>query len=482
MSIAVETPINRNRILSNEQINQVNEYALRLMKEIGCKVDCDEALDILGRAGCDVSDPGRVKIPKQVLLKALEAAPRSIEVFDRNGEPALELKEGFCNYGTGSDCPTTIDLDTGKRRSCRKEDVGRLAKFCDALPNIDFVMSFGIANDAPRGANFVHQYEAMLMNTTKPIIVTGHGRNDMNTIIEMAAAAVGGLESLKKKPPLILYTEPLAPLVHTEMGVGKGLICCDYEIPFIYIGSPMLGASAPVTLEGILVQTVAESLAGLVIFQNKKPGAKFIFGGDATVMDMNTNIFRYGAPELNVLNQALADMAHFYKLPFFCIAGASDAKILDAQAGLESALSIYMATLNGCNIIHDCGYLEFGSTSSFESILFADEIIDMVKYMLRPLLFDDQTVALDLVEKVMAGSSFLMEDHTAENFKKTLWFPRFLNRDRFDAWASEGSKDLSRVLNERAYVIFENHQPQRLPAEIDQSISAIVSRHKPDVG
>ena len=114
------------------------------------------------------------------------------------------MKEGFCNYGTGSDCPTTIDLDTGKRRSCRKEDVGRLAKFCDALPNIDFVMSFGIANDAPRGANFVHQYEAMLMNTTKPIIVTGHGRNDMNTIIEMAAAAVGGLESLKKKPPLIL--------------------------------------------------------------------------------------------------------------------------------------------------------------------------------------------------------------------------------------------------------------------------------------
>ena len=481
MSTVIETALNKNRILSNEKINRVNEYSLRLMDEIGCKVQCNEALDILGQAGCDVRDPDRVKIPRKVVMEALEAAPSAIEVFNRDGEPAMELKEGSCNYGTGSDCPTTIDLDTGERRACLKEDVGRLAKFGDALPNIDFVMSFGIANDAPKGSDFVHQYEAMLKNTKKPIIVTGHGRNDMNTMIEMAAAAVGGVEELKTKPPLILYTEPLAPLVHTEMGVGKGLICCDYEIPFIYIGSPMLGASAPVTLEGILVQTVAESLAGLVIFQNKKAGAKFIFGGDATVMDMNTNIFRYGAPELNVLNQALADMAHFYRLPFFCIAGASDSKVLDAQAGLEFALSIYMATLNGCNIIHDCGYLEFGSTSSFESMLFADEIIDLVKYMLRPLNFNDQTVALDLVEKVMAGSSFLMEDHTAEYFKKTLWFPRFLNRDRFDNWKREGSKDLSMILNEKAKEIYRNHQPRSLSAAIDRTISDILANHQPDV-
>lgn len=480
MSIALEKPSN-NRILSTEQINQVNEYALRLMAEIGCKVQSKEALDLLGQAGCNVTDPDRVKIPRRSVLEALKAAPSKIEVFNRDGEPAMELKGGSCNYGTGSDCPTTIDLDTGERRACLKEDVSRLARFCDALPNIDFVMSFGIAYDTPKGCNFVHQYEAMLKNTKKPVIVTGHGRNDMNAIIEMAAAAVGSVEELKRKPPLILYTEPLAPLVHTEMGVAKGLVCCDYEIPFIYIGSPMLGASAPVTLEGILVQTVAESLAGLVIFQNKKAGAKFIFGGDATVMDMNTNIFRYGAPELNVLNQALADMAHFYDLPFFCIAGASDSKVLDAQAGLESALSIYMATLNGCNIIHDCGYLEFGSTSSFESILFADEIINLVAYMLRPLDFNDQRVALDVVERVMAGSNFLMEEHTAENFRKSLWFPRFINRDRYHTWEEEGKKDLAIKLNEEAKKIYKSHKPQNLKAETEQLISDIVFNHKPDV-
>ena len=471
----------KNRILSKEQISQVHEYVLRLMEDTGCSVSCEEALEILGRAGCDVSNPDRVKIPRKLVMEAVEAAPGEIEVFNRNGERAMVLKENMCYYGTGSDCNKTIDLETGERRLCMKEDVARLALFCDALPNIDFVMSFGIANDSTEGANFVHQYEAMLLNTVKPTIVTGYGRNDMMTIIEMAAKAIGGTEELKNKPPLILYTEPISPLVHTEMGVGKGLVCCEYGVPFIYIASPMMGGTSPATLEGTLVQTVAESLAGLVIFQKKQPGAKFIFGGDATIMDMRTSIFSYGCPELNILNAGLADMAHFYGLPFFCIAGSTDSKVLDAQAGFEYAMSIYNATLNGCNIIHDCGYLEFGSTSSFESILFSDEIISIIKHMLKPLNFNDETVPLKVIDKVGPGGNFLMEEHTATNFKKSFCFPRFFDRKVFETWEEDGSKDLLATLNENAKSIFMNHQPEKVSEEIKSEISEIVAKHIPDV-
>ncbi|NIO04243.1 MAG: trimethylamine methyltransferase [Proteobacteria bacterium] len=470
----------RNRILSNEQKDQINEYALRLMEEIGCKVLCNEALDILDSAGCDVTDPDRVKISRQLVMEAIEAAPKTIDVFDRDGKLAMQLAEDSCYYGTGSDCPTTIDPYSGQRRPCTKEDVRRLVRFCDALPNIDFVMSFGIANDAPEGTSFVHQYEAMLLNTQKPIIVTGHGRNDMMAMIEMCAAALGGMEELKTRPPLILYSEPLSPLVHTEMGIGKGLVCCEYGIPFIYIGSPMMGATAPATLEAALVQAIAESLSGLVIFQEKQPGAKFIFGGDATVMDMNTSIFSYGAPELNILNGALADMAHFYGLPFFCIAGATDSKVLDVQAGLEYGMSIYNATLNGCNIIHDCGYLESGLTSSFESVLFADEVIGMIKYMLRPLDFNDETVPFELMERVGPGGNFLVEEHTAEHFRRTFWFPRFLDRKIYEMWETDGSKDLRAVLNERSKSIFEGHTPKELPEKAVKAIREIVANHRPD--
>ena len=470
-----------NRILSKNQVEQVHESALRLLEEVGSKVECEEALDILNMAGCDVKDQNRVKIPRKLVMKALESSPEVIDVYDRNSNKAMVFEEYTSYYGTGSDCPTTIDLYTRERKICKKKDIEKLTQFCDALPNIDFIMSFGIANDAPDGGNFVHQYEAMLLNTRKPIIVTAHGRNDMNTIIAMAAEAVGGIDQLKEKPPIILYTEPVSPMVHTEMGVGKGLICCEYDIPFIYIASPMMGATAPSTIEGTLVQTVAESLAGLVIFQNKKQGAKFIFGGDASILDMKTSIYSYGGPELNILNAALADMSHFYKLPFFCISGATDSKLLDAQAGLEYGISIYNATLNGANIIHDCGYLESGLTSSFESVLFTDEIISMVKYMINPLDFNEESVPIDIMNKVGPAGDFLSEDHTFKNFKKSFWFPRFLDRNRYDKWQKNGAKDLRSSLNETAKDIFESCKPNRLQDEKIKKIKDIVSSHKSDV-
>lgn len=174
-------------------------------------------------------------------------------------------------------------------------------------------------------------------------------------------------------------------------------------------------------------------------------------------------------------------MAHYYKLPFFCIAGTTDSKVLDAQAGLEYCLLIFNATLNGSNIIHDCGYLEYGSKSSFESVLFADEIINMTKYMLKPLKFDDKTVPIEVMAKLGPGSNFLMEDHTLEYFKKTFWFPRFLDRNGCDLWKKNGSKELRQILNEKARDIFENNSPARLPEEKITKIKEIISRHKPDI-
>jgi trimethylamine--corrinoid protein Co-methyltransferase len=158
----------------------------------------------------------------------------------------------------------------------------------------------------------------MLLNTKKPIIVTGHGKNDMMTMIDMAAVALGGSDEVKRRPPLILYTEPLSPLVHTEMGVTKGLVCCDYGIPIIYIGSPMMGVSGPATVEGTLVQTVAESLAGLVFFK-KTTWDKVGLRGMRPLADMSTSIFSYGAPELNILNGHCRYGS--LQASFFCIAG-----------------------------------------------------------------------------------------------------------------------------------------------------------------
>ncbi len=470
-----------NRILSNEKIEKINAYTFSLLEEVGVWVQSKEALEILGSAGCDVRDVKQVKIPRELVLEAIEASPKEIHVYKRDGKLAMTFKKDTCYYGTGSDCPHIIDFETGQRRTCLKKDIEDLTQFCDRLRNIDFVMSFGIANDAPKGTNFVHQYEAMLLNTTKPVIVTGHGSHDMKSMIDMASAVTGGYENLSEHPPLILYSEPLSPLVHTEMGVSKGLICAAHGVPFIYIGSPMMGGSGPATLSGILVQANAESLSGLVIFQKKYPGAKFIYGGDVTCMDMKHSIFAYGAPELNVLNAALADLAHSYGLPFFCIGGSTDSKTLDAQAGVEYALSIYLATLNGCNIIHDCGYLEQGLTSSFESVLFADEIIDMVKYMLRPFEVNEETVPMEAFRRVKPGGHFLMDPHTIDHFRKNFWFPRIMDRTRTGTALSGQDRGMWGRLHDKVVEIRSTESLSPLPEAVTNAIHHLVKAHVPDV-
>jgi trimethylamine---corrinoid protein Co-methyltransferase len=476
-----QTPGAGNRLLTMDQIEKIEAYTFELLEEVGVWVQSEEALDILANAGCDIREVKRVKIPRRLVLEAIEAAPKEIHVFNRNGHPTMNLKTDACYYGTGSDCPHTFDFETGQRRTCVKRDIEELSRFCGSLPNIDFVMSFGIANDAPRGGNFVHQYEAMLLNTVKPVIVTGHGRRDMKTMIDMAAAVAGGHPALKEHPPLILYSEPMSPLIHTEMGVSKALLCAEYGVPFIYIGSPMMGGSAPATLAGILVQASAESLSGLVIFQKRYPGAKFIFGGDATCLDMKDSIFAYGAPELNLLNAGLADLAHSYGLPFFCIAGSTDSKTLDAQAGAEYALSIYLATLNGCNLIHDCGYLEQGLTSSYESVLFADEVIDLVKYMVRPFEVNDQTVPMEVFRRVGPGGHFLMEPHTLEHFRKHFWFPRLMDRTRSGTALSEHDKGMWNRLHDKAREIKSAMKVTELSPAVRDKIHGIVKAHIPDV-
>lgn len=470
-----------NRILNQEQIDLIHENTLDLLENAGVWIQSQEALEILGSAGCDVRDPQQVKIPRKMVIDAIEKAPEQIEVFDRNGKLAMTLSKGACYYGTGSDCTHHIDLYSGQRRQTKKEDVANLARFCDALPNIDFNMSMGIAHDTPNGTNFVHQYEAMLLNTTKPIIVTGHGKKDMNAIIDMAAAAIGNRGALKERPCLILYSEPVSPLTHSDMGVTKCLVCCDNDIPFIYIPSITMGGSGPVTIEGTLLQANVECLSGLVIFQNKQPGSKFIYGGDATACDMRQSIFSYGAPELNVLNTALADLAHYYKLPFFCIAGSTDSKVLDAQAGAEYAFSILLATMNGCNLIHDCGYLESGLVSSFESILMSDEIISFIKYLFKPLGFDKESMALNVIKDVGPGGMFLTHSHTMAHFRNSMWFPRFFDRTRFDKWEQRGSKDIRQKLKEEASRIFAEHQVPELPEEKVKAINLIVEKHTPDI-
>lgn len=462
-------------ILSEEEIERVHLATLEALDRTGVQVQDDRALQLLRQAGAHVSGE-RVRIPPHLIDQALHWAPRRVVVCSREGKRAMFLEDSRVYYGTGSDCFYTHDVESGERRSTVRADTARSARLCDALPNIDFVMSMGVANDVPPGSSFVHQHEAMLANTTKPIIFTAHDERDLRVIYEMSAIVAGGPEQLRRSPSIILYSEPISPLVHTEMGLGKVIFCAERGIPHIYIPSPMTGATGPVTLAGSLVQANASCLSGLLVSQLVAKGAPFIYGADISIMDMRTTTYAYGAPELNMLNSALAQLGRHYSLPVFCIAGASDSKELDAQAGIEMAMSLLISTLNGANIVHDLGYLESGLTSSLEGILLCDEIVDMVKRNMRGIEISDETLALDVIDRVGPGGHFLSDKHTLKHFRKEQWYPRWLSRSPFDIWATSEKPKLRKRLNEGVREVLSQHIPTPLPQKARDDIDALLAR------
>lgn len=467
-----------NRLLTEKEIQKIHSASLQILEKTGVKVESEQALSLLGEAGADVKDRNRVKIPSSLIEKALESSPHKITVYNQDKEIAMVLAKDNSFYGPGSDCSYVIDPYTGKRREALKEDIGRMARVCDYLTNIDFVMSMGIPHDLPLEDSFVHEFEAMVLNTKKPIIFTAHGERDIKDIYSMAAIVAGSPEELRKYPFLILYSEPISPLIHSQMGTEKMLFCAEKGIPFIYIGSPMLGATAPVTLAGSLAVANAEALSGLLIAQLKREGAMFIYGGDITVMDMRTSIFAYGAPEAQILNAGLADLGHYYELPIFCMSGATDAKILDAQAGIEYASSILTSTLNGANIIHDLGYLESGSTSSLESIVLADEIVSMVKRITSGIRISEETLALKVIDRVGPGGNFLIDEHTLHNFKTAHWYPRFMDRTNYDTWLEHGQKAINDRLSKKVKRILAEHKPTIMSEDKKVKIKSIIEERE----
>ncbi|MCX6034526.1 MAG: trimethylamine methyltransferase family protein [Chloroflexi bacterium] len=466
----------RLQVLSNDQIEQIVYAAMEILQTTGTCVYQDEALELLRNAGCVIKQDNRVYIPSALVENSLRSAPSRVVIAGRNREKRVMLETNSIYYGTGSDCPFILDPYTGERRRYTFEDVYRAAKIAEALPHIDFHMSVGLTSDVPIGTYDRHQFFAMLKGTTKPFVITANDREGLADQYEMACTVIGGVDEWKRLPMFVVYIEPSSPLNNSKEAVEKLLYSAANDIPAIYTPCPIGGATAPATMAGILVQALAEFLTGLVIAQLKKKGAAVIMGGVMSILDMSTTILSYGAPELSLLSAGMTNVAQYLKLPMFSTAGCSDAKTPDQQAAIEAAISIAVSGLSGANLIHDVGYLEYGLSGSYDLLVMSNEIIGMVKRILRGVTVDPDHLALDVIDRVGPGGNYLSEEHTLEYFRTEFWMPELLDRSNWDTWEANGSKPLRQRAHERVLELIETFEPEPIPADIEQKLKIIITR------
>jgi trimethylamine--corrinoid protein Co-methyltransferase len=291
----------------------------------------------------------------------------------------------------------------------------------------------------------------------------------------MAALAVGGDEALRARPILIVYAEPVSPLVHPDESVRKLLYCADYAIPLVYSPYAAMGGTAPMSQAAIITQLCAESLSGLAIHQLKRRGAPFIFGGMASVMDMRTTIFSYGAPEFQRGNTLMAEMSHYFNLPSFGTAGTSDSQTFDGQAIAEATSSCLMAYLSGANLIHDVGLLGNATVVVPEMIVATNEIITMIGHQFAEVPIDAEALALDIISDVGPGGEFVTHSHTLRHFRE-IWYPALLYRGGARAWSAGDQPTFEQRVNARTCELISTHQPEALPDQVTAAIQELIAR------
>ncbi len=464
------------RLLSEGQRAQVYSAALEILERTGAKIHSKKARDVLKKGGCWI-DGNVVRFPVGLSEWAVQTAPSKILLYDRNGNRKMNLTDHNSYYGPGPSNTYHIDPFTEELRKPNISDTENVSKICEALPNIDFVQDLGTPDDVTTSLADVYAFRALVNNTTKPIIHWGFGVDQYGDIVDMASVVAGSLESLQKRPFLALYSEPSSPLQHSAEAIDKAIFAAEKRIPVVYTPCIISGATAPATLAGTLALGVAECMVGIVVTQLVREGSPIIMGGVFGIMDMLTTVFSYGSPEFNLMQAAIAEVAHTMKMPVFGTAGCTDSHTLDAQAAAEAAMSILTAAEAGANLIHDCGYTGFGSAGSLYQLVMADEIIGMVRRIMRGMEVTDETLALDDIERAGPSGEFITSEHTYKNFKKESWFPTLMNRMRYSEWKSvaEG-KSMGDFIKEKTRRLLEKAETPALSKEVQKQMEAIIMK------
>jgi trimethylamine--corrinoid protein Co-methyltransferase len=471
--IPVETVRPSLRMLSDEGVRNIHNASLEILEKTGIEMQDSHGRELLLEAGAWESG-GRIHVPERIVENALSSAPSRIPMHDRLGRLAMPLELGKVYFGPGSDTTFTLDLESGERRRATAQDAENMAHIADALGNLDFVMSMSNPSDVEIDDLYLHAFMGMLRGSTKPIVYTAQDRKDMEAIYRISTAVAGDEKALREKPFLLQYAEPISPLLIPEESLQKIIFCAEKGIPSCYIPSANTGGGGPITLAGAVALGNAETLLGLIITQLIRPGAPYLYGMNTAALDMKTTIISYGAPEWSLGMGAWTELARAYNLPVWGYAGATDSKLIDAQAGAEIALSIMIAYLTRCTLNHDVGYMEYGSTSSAELMILADEVIDMVHFMLKGLEINPATLALDAIAQVTPGGGFLAEDHTLEHWREAQWFPKLMDRSRYDEWVQAGSKDAFARANTAARKILSEHEVPALAPEVEETFAEVL--------
>ena len=353
------------------------------------------------------------------------------------------------------------------------KDIGDIAKLVDTLDNLHFFVIPVHPTDIEKEDVDVNRFYAALSNTSKHVSGGTYTVEGTRNVIRMGQILAGGAEQLKERPLISMFTCTMSPLTTDEVGVEMLIEITSAGVPLICPSEPMGGSTAPVTLAGILNLANTESLMGVILSQAVNCGTPVLFGGAATISDLRTMNYLAGTIEMGLIQAGMAQMAQHYKVPSFGTAGLSDSKMPDVQAGYEKASVALTVALAGGNFIHDAaGQLESAMTVAYEQYVIDNDIVGTVLRAVKGIEVSEETLAIDVIDKVGPGGNFLAEEHTLKHMRSEFFSPQVSDRGTRAQWEADGALDGRERALRIARETLATHQALAIPDEMGKKIKS----------
>ncbi|MFT3986129.1 trimethylamine methyltransferase family protein [Aestuariivirga sp.] len=470
------------RILSDDQIETIHRQSLRVLQEIGMDVLYPEAREILARAGARV-DGERVRIGVEIVEQALVTAPSEFTFHARNPAHHLRIGGNWITFAPVGGPPNCSDLDRG-RRPGTLEDNGNFVKLCQVFNCIHTAGGGSVdALDVHASIRHLHITRNKVVFSDKVPFVVSTGRARLFDSLEIVRMARGiSWERMKAEPSAYTVINTNSPFkLDGPMALG---IIEMARLNQICVVTPftLAGAMAPVTLAGALVEQNAEALAGLALSQLSQPGAPFVYGGFTSNVDMKSGAPAFGTPEYMKACIIGGQLARRYKLPYRT-SSTNAANSVDAQAAYETVFSLWGAIMGGGNMIqHAAGWMEGGLVASYEKFALDADLLQMLEEFLRPLIVDDDTMAMDAMLEVGPGGHFFGAQHTLQRYATAFYQPLISDWRNFQAWQAAGSPQAQHKANAIWKQALAEHTNPPLDPEILAEIDAFIVKRTAEGG
>lgn len=470
----MERELMRCHALKDEQCEEIASACFRILEKTGCDIHNQEARELLQKAGCTVKGE-RVKIPASLTRWAVEQAPSSVTIYDRNGNAAMVLEPGSVYFGPAISITAIEDLETGERRPARKQDCSNVATLIDALEHISWVSALVAPLDVETSVADLSELHAILPYTRKPVMYWAQNVKNLKYEFEMFEAVAGGAEKLEEKPFMVDLVCPIDPLTHTEDGMAQLIYLATRKAPAVYIAGIGIGLTGPATIAGTVALGMADTLAGLVVSQVVNPGTPFIASKFTDNVDMRTMGVTHSNPEMLLANVATADVFRYLGLPFCSNFAGTDSGLMDQVSAFDKGIQIYTGLLSGTNMNFAMGAYESGAYAKLTDLAVGNEMIGFLKKMTGSVEVTEETLAEDVIAEVGPGGVFFTEEHTLEHIHD-LWEAELMY-PRSSAQATEKDKTgLAEAAGQKVRKILEQGSRNPLPEKIKEKLDEILER------